>query len=330
MPSQPAARASRTQTDGAVPERLDLNLLEVFDVVMLERHVTRAAHCLGMTQAAVSNALNRLRKRFDDPLFIKAAHGIEPTPCALALWPELHQAMQTLRNTVAPTAFDPRHTTATFRIAMSSITAALITSHLHGRVHRQMPGARLHFVPYDFNATMTQLMRGGLDFAFVIAPQRVSVIQTLPLWSDRLVIAARRDHPLLRGHLSVAAYCAAPQVTVNEMGDEDELNPVETTLAEHELERNVCLSVNQWTAIPDILRNSDLVAVVPSRFAASTCARDGIALRALPFSTPEVVVYLALHQRSNTSQANAWLKQHLLAAAAALRRQTDAWLANCG
>jgi len=332
MSTRPVARMNTSpdheRADEAACRRLDLNLLEVFDAVMTERHVTRASHCLGMTQSAVSNALVRLRKRFNDQLFIKAAHGIEPTPRALALWPDLHQALETLRNMVAPTTFDPQDTTAAFRIAMSDITAALIAQHLHQQVHHDAPNAKLQFVPYDLNSTMPRLMRGELDFAFVIERQRASVVQTLPLWTDRFVVAARRDHPLLVDKLSLADFCQTPKVVVNGTGDEDALDPAEEMLIEHNLLYNVCLSVNHYMAIPSILKNSNLITIVPARFAASAFVRNDVASRPLPFPTPEVVVYLSLHQRSNTSPAHQWLKQHLLAAATAVRMETDGYLSD--
>lgn len=328
MPKTAPSPRKPSAGEQPAPGRLDLNLLEVFDVVMTERHVTRAAVRLGMTQSAVSNALNRLRRRFNDQLFIKAARGIEPTPRAVALWPRLHQAMEELRDTVEPIAFEPGRTSAVFRIAMADITAALVTPHLYREVHADAPGMKLHFVPNDRTETGPRLMRGELDFAFVIEPQRASVVQTMPLWSDRLVVAARREHPLLEGSLSLAAFCSAPQVAVNETGNEEASTLVEQTLAERELTRNVCISVNQYMAVPGILRNSNLIAVVPSRFAAAPHAREDIAFRPLPFRVPDVTVYLSTHQRSNASPGSLWLKQRLLAAAAAVSVETDEYLAS--
>lgn len=123
--------------------------------------------------------------------------------------------------------------------------------------------------------------------------------------------------------MSLASFCDAPQVAVNETGREEATSLVKQALADRELERNVCLSVNQYLAIPGILRNSDLIAVLPSRFAAAPHARDDIAFRPLPFSVPDVVVYLSVHQRSSASPGSMWLRQRLLAAATAVSVETD-------
>ena len=303
--------------------RLDLNLLQVFDAVMTERHVTRAAERLQMTQPAVSNALKRLRRQFDDQLFVKAARGVDPTPRAGALWPRIHQALQELRDTVQPQGFDARSTGQRYRIAMVDITASLITPHLYRSVHASAPGTTLFFVPHDPALTGPRLMRGELDFALVIEPPRASVVQSMPLWSDSFVVAARRGHPALEGRLSLAAFCAAPQLAVNEPGDEEAPSLIDDALAQRGLARNICLSVNQFSVVTEILRATDLLAVLPARFASAPAAAGSIATRPLPFSLPDAVVHLCWHQRSVGAPAQAWLKQRLLEAATELSIGTE-------
>ena len=87
---------------------LDLNLLRVFDAVMAERNLSRAAEQLAMTQPAVSNALRRLREHLGEPLFARAAHGVRPTPRAEALWPPVQAALQGLQHELEPQHFNPR------------------------------------------------------------------------------------------------------------------------------------------------------------------------------------------------------------------------------
>ena len=111
--------------------KLDLNLLAIFDMVMVERHVTRASERLGLTQSAVSNALNRLRRLFDDMLFVKAARGVEPTKRALAIWPDIHAAIVQLQRSVRPGVFDPATARMEFRMSMVDLSAALLTPFLY-------------------------------------------------------------------------------------------------------------------------------------------------------------------------------------------------------
>ena len=104
---------------------LDLNLLRVFDAVMSEQNLTRAAGRLAMTQPAVSNAIRRLRDALNDELLVRTAHGVKPTPRAESLWPAVRRALAELQDAVAPHSFDVSQATATFRLAMADATAAL-------------------------------------------------------------------------------------------------------------------------------------------------------------------------------------------------------------
>ena len=115
---------------------LDLNLLRVFDEVMAERNLTRAAEKLALTQPAVSNALRRLREAVGDELLVRRGQGVEPTPRALALWPTVRQALAQLRQTLAPGAFEPASATNTFVLTMADVMGATLIPSLTGIVQR--------------------------------------------------------------------------------------------------------------------------------------------------------------------------------------------------
>lgn len=323
MAIKPRAKADMASEAIESRARVDLNLLYVFDAVMTEQHVTRAAERLGMTQSAVSNAVARLRRVFEDQLFVKAARGVDATPRAMALWPRIHQMLEDVQDTVQPQAFDASRTQRQFRIAMVDISASLISSHLHRIVHAEAPQASLFFVPHDPAATGPRLMRGELDFAISIDPTRAAVIQSMPLWSDTWVVAGRRGHPLLERKPSLASFCSAPQLAVNESGDEAVPNMIDDALAQRGLARNVCLSVNQFSVVTTILRTTELIAALPARFAAVASANGDIATKPLPFTVPDAVVHLSWHRRSDASPPLRWLKQRLLEAATAVNVETE-------
>src|SRR2546426_2014901 len=119
---------------------LDLNLLRVFDAVMTEQNLTRAAGHLAMTQPAVSNALKRLRDALGDELLIRTAFGVKPTPRAEALWPAVRRALSELEAAVTPDTFDVSHAQATFRMAMADATAALWLPALMRSIESDAPG----------------------------------------------------------------------------------------------------------------------------------------------------------------------------------------------
>jgi len=118
---------------------LDLNLLRVFDEVMAERSLTRAAHNLSLTQPAVSNALRRLREALGDELVRRHGHGMQPTPRALALWPSVRVALRQLQAAIVPSAFEPQQANSTFVLAMADATAAELMGGLARQMELQAP-----------------------------------------------------------------------------------------------------------------------------------------------------------------------------------------------
>mgnify|MGYP006142295547 CR=1 FL=1 len=148
---------------------LDLNLLRVFDEVMAERNLTRAAHNLAMTQPAVSNALRRLREVVGDELVHRAGYGVEPTPVALALWPSVREALALLRETLSPDTFDPARAQSSFVLAMADATAAKIVPSLVRIGEQEAPGVNLRVLPLTTRDPRSLLESGSADVAIEAA-----------------------------------------------------------------------------------------------------------------------------------------------------------------
>ncbi|SAK86405.1 LysR family transcriptional regulator [Caballeronia hypogeia] len=310
--------------------RLDLNLMRVFDVVMTERHVTRAAERLEMTQSSVSNALNRLRDLFKDQLFVKSARGVNPTPRAMTLWPSIHQSIADIYDTVLPAGFDAPHTAQRFRVSMGDLSASLLLPHLYRSMADLAPEASIFVIPHDPATAGPRLMRGEVDFIVSIEPPKTSVVQSMPLWSESYVVAARRGHPVVKGRVSLAQFCEAPQLAINLPGDDDYPSPIDDALTIRGLSRNVRMTVNQFSVATSILLDSDLIAALPARFAMTARAREQIDVCALPFTVPDIVLSLSWHQRSNSLPAHQWFKQRLLESATQLNVGADLMAAELG
>src|SRR4029453_5598227 len=144
---------------------LDLNLLRVFDQVMAEQNLPRAAGRLAMTQPAVSNALRRLREALGDELVIRTAFGVKPTPKAEALWPEVRAALDRLREAIEPGAFDPRVQEVNFRIAMADATAGKLMPPLIAHIEMTQALTHLRTLPLTTRDPRELLDRGEADFA---------------------------------------------------------------------------------------------------------------------------------------------------------------------
>ena len=302
---------------------LDLNLLRVFDVVMAERNLTRAAERLSLTQPAVSNSLKRLRDAVGEDLLTRAAHGVAPTPRAEALWPEVRAALGRLRGALAPGEFDPQGDPVTFRIAMADATVALFMPPLVAQIEQTGALVNLRILPLTVRDPSPQLERGDVDVAVGFFPDTVAallaqgddaLLRRQRLNEGEYTCVMRRDHPLAREPLTVDAYCNAHHLLVSVSGRAQGL--ADQALAALNRKRRVVLTVNQYFAAGRVVANSDLLTVLPAYFIDATGYRDQLVSRALPFPLPGLQLEMLWHIRNDRSSAHQWLRARLLEAVA--------------
>ncbi len=300
---------------------LDLNLLRVFDAVMTEQNLTRAANRLAMTQPAVSNALRRLRDALDDDLLIRTAHGVKPTLRAESLWPAVRQALSALEEAIAPEKnFDIATAQHTFRMAMADATAALWLPALVRSIEREAPGLTIRMVPLTTREPRPMLLRGDIDLAIGFFPgivaqltggqgSSVSQIRHEQLYSGRYVCVMRKDHPLANSELTLDNYCEANHLLVSFSGRAHGL--VDDALGKLGRERRILLTVNQFFTAGRVVATSDLITVLPRHLIASTGITKALITKELPFDLPDVHVDMLWHERDTRSPAHKWLRAHL-------------------
>ncbi|TFW28172.1 LysR family transcriptional regulator [Massilia arenosa] len=296
---------------------LDLNLLRVFDAVMTEQNLTRAAGRLAMTQPAVSNAIKRLRESLGDELLIRTAYGVKPTPRAEALWPTVRQALANLEAAVSPETFDVAKAHATFRLAMADATAALWLPSLMRSIQQEAPNINIRMVPLTTREPRPMLLRGDIDLAVGFFPgvaaqltsDAVSPIRHERLYSGQYVSVMRKGHALAKGELTLDKYCAANHLLVSFSGRAHGL--VDEALAQLGRERRILLTVNQFFTAGRVVADSDLITVLPKHLIASTGMMHALVWRELPFQLPAVHLDMLWHERDSRSPAHKWLRQHL-------------------
>lgn len=147
-------------------EQIDLNLLTIFEAVMTELNVSRAAERLNLTQPAVSHALRRLRRITNDDLFVKAPSGVTPTPKALELWEPIRDGLLQIRQALSPTTFDPAIAQQTFTVSMADYTAALMLPKLLPILEKTAPGIDLRIIPNTNVNAVKALKQSEIDLAF--------------------------------------------------------------------------------------------------------------------------------------------------------------------
>lgn len=307
---------------------LDLNLLRVFDVVMTERSVTRAADRLAMTQPAVSNALRRLREATGEDLFTPAPTGVTPTRQAEALWPSVRSALDGLREAFEPQTFDPRSDARSFTLAMADATAAVIVPPIVRALDAERALVDLRFVPLASRDPRALLEQGGADLALGFFPELPAALaaeagshsmQLERLWGCEYVCVMRRDHPLAaQPTLTLDAFCAAKHLRVSFAGRPRGF--VDDALQRLGRARQVMVTVNQFHSAGCVVRQSDLLTVLPRSFVPATGFASELTCRTLPFEMPGIDVALLWHRRHEHDAAQRWLRDLLRRTAVDLER----------
>lgn len=296
---------------------LDLNLLRVFDAVMTEQNLTRAANRLAMTQPAVSNAVKRLRDALGDELLIRTAHGVKPTARAESLWPAVRRALADLEEAVAPRTFELAHAQATFRMAMADATAALMLPPLVRLIENEAPGINIRMVPLTTREPRPQLLRGDIDLAIGFFPGVVAQLQgsaETPIRHERLfageyVCVMRKNHPLASAAMTLEKYCNANHLLVSFSGRARGL--VDDALTSLGRSRRILLTVNQFFTAGKVVAATDLLMVLPRHLIEATGMTNHLIVKELPFALPEVRIDMLWHERDARSPGHRWLRDQL-------------------
>jgi DNA-binding transcriptional LysR family regulator len=298
----------------------------VFDEVMAERSLTRAARNLSLTQPAVSNALRRLRDTLGDELVKRSGQGMAPTPRALSLWPAVREALQQLQEAMIPSQFVPGTANSTFVLAMADATAAELMPGLVETLEQEAPGVTMRVVPLTTRDPRRMLDEESCDLAVGYFPSLLADLtvraqsgDAMPFMHQRLydgeyVCVMRKDHPLAKGPMTLNRFCAARHMLVSFSGRP--FGFVDEALASLGRQRQVVLTVNQFFTAGQVVANSNLLTVLPGHFVKVTGIADQLILRPLPFEVSPVHVDAVWHRRSEQRSSHMWLRLAVARAAA--------------
>jgi DNA-binding transcriptional LysR family regulator len=293
---------------------VDLNLLVALDALLAERHVSRAALRVGLSQPAMSNALARLRATFGDALLVRTPAGMEPTDRARALGVSVARLLRQAERVYADRpGFDPASCDRRFVLRMSDLLGRLFLPRIAASLAQAAPHATLEIVHLSPAQTVGALETDACDAAVSMRLAHGAAIRGDRLLADRMVCVLREGHPAARQRLDMAAFLRLDHLRVS-------ISPVDRrfvddVLARKGRSRRVALNVPHWLVVPEILRTTDMVAVMPERLANVLASpADGFALRALPFASSSFEWALYWHRRREGSAEHAWFRQLLVAA----------------
>ncbi len=292
-----------TRPAPSVARRLDLNLVRVFVAIYETGSVTAASERLFITQPTVSYGLAKLRETLNDPLFVKARGGMEPTPCARQTYERFAQALLEINGAVEEThTFVPERSDRRFRVAMSDIGELIFLPPLLQRLHALAPQVELEVVETKVEEAPGWLAAGKVDAAVGNLPSICAVTRNAHLFDEHYVCLMRRKHRAGKAALTRAAFVAARHAIVSSsfFGH----NQIEDQL--RQLGVKVALQIPHFTILPNLIAASDLVVVLPSRVAALFAAHGGLQTAPVPIELPSIEVRLHWHQRHEGHAAQRW------------------------
>ena len=286
--------------------RVDLNLLIVFETLMHERSVTRAAEKLFLGQPAISAALSRLRTLFDDPLFVRTGRSMEPTARAQEIFAHLSPALDSISTAMSRASeFDPATSTAVFRIGLSDDVEFGLLPPLLRRLRAEAPD-RPRRAPRQLSIDAEPAGLGEISVG-------VSYTDELPANAKRKTV--RRSKPkILRadsapGQLTLDDYCARPHALVSFAGDLSGF--VDEELEKFGRKRKVVLAVPQFNGLGTLLAGTDIIATVPDYAAQALIAAGGLRAEDPPFETRAFELSMAWRGAQDNDPAERWLRSRI-------------------
>jgi DNA-binding transcriptional LysR family regulator len=285
-----------------------LQLLVVLHALLEEQSVTRAALRLNLTQPAVSQALARARKLFEDPLFQRVGTRMVPTPRARALAEEIGGWMEATRAILDPAGFDPASEQREFLISSNDFAELHLLPPVVAAVRREAPNVTISLRSVESSPLSGRDVREGRVDLVVAGIEPPAGFVERALYDEHFVLLARHGHPALRRPLSPAAFAAIPQALVSPQGIGNR-GPIDNVLAGLGLARTIALSVTRFTSLAALVARTDLIAAVPSRFAQRPEIRAICASTDLPFPPPRFTMRLAWHQHFESDAGHRWLRE---------------------
>jgi DNA-binding transcriptional LysR family regulator len=291
-------------------------LLVVLRALLTQRHVTRAAHEVGLSQSATSHALARLRELYADPLLIRSGRSLELTPRAAELLPQLDRGLLELqRSFQAPPAFEPRQAQYSLRIGSADYVQAVLLAPLHALLRAEAPGVNLQCT--SFPDLLEPLDSGTADVALTVRTKWPARYREQQLFSEGFACMVRAGHPVLRHQrFTLQRYLELEHLLVAPGGTPGSF--VDAELERRGRSRRVALQVSSFLVAPQVIVETDLISTGPQRLLERLRAHYPIVLLPTPLRLPRFDVCLLWHARRDHDPAHSWLRQAIARTARSL------------
>jgi len=287
----------------------ELNLLNIFDAIMTESSITKAAKQLNMTQPAVSNAVARMRHIWNDDLFVKHGRKIIPTARAQNLWQQIRAPLKEIESALEPDNFEPLQSKRTFRVAATDAVVGLAWQTLRSNIEKEAPNISIHTYPYTMTNGERMLNDGEVDLLIAASNLMPPIITSEFLFEIKYVCVMKCDHELANEELTLKRFAKANHLLAAPSGDISSFT--DNALAEFGLKTNIALTVNGFANISNILNNTNLICVLPSIFVEESLVSGALISRELPIQIANTRVSMYWHKRSEKNYGRLWLSEKL-------------------
>ena len=291
---------------------LDFNLLKVLDVLITERNVTRAGERLGRSQPTISNALRRLRVLLNDDLLVRGANGMALTPRAESIRGPLHDALALLEGGIFEgAAFDPAVAGGVFRLSMPDRLTLAVVPPLLDRLQRLAPGMSLQVLTADRQQALDLLDDDRTDLALGWLDEKPRHLEAEFLLGEDLYCVFRSGHPILKSRFNIKSVLSYPHLVVSATGRRIAI--FDDLLSHHNLKRHALVAVSNFTAVPHMLKQSDMIGVF-TKLASEVFEKSfGLVKKRVPLDVGKIATNMVWHSRNNKDRKHMWLREQIKA-----------------
>ena len=290
--------------------KLDLEWLGVFVEIYKTQSVSRAAQRLGLEQASASIVLGKLRRHFGDPLFTRTSVGMEPTPRAQAIYPDLAEAVARIEKARGGSkAFAPADAQRVFRICMTDISEIVLLPGLVNHLQEIAPGLQIEAEKIT-PESRRRLESGEVDLAVGFTPDLEAGFYQQALFAQDFVCLAASEHPRVRARPSPRAFAAEGHIVVTTSGTGHSV--VDKVLARHKISRRIVLRVPSFLGVARIVAKTELLVIVPRLFGNALASQERVQVLEPPVPLPAYKVKQHWHERFNADAGSVWLRRTMV------------------
>ncbi len=294
---------------------LDLNLLRVLDAILREGSTTKAGERLGVSQSAVSNALNRLRHSLSDELFVRHGNRLVPTDFAASIKDGLQEQLNRLEGLLTQSAdFDPLQAKGNFKISASDFFAELLMPSLGDSLNHKAPGVTAQLVDLVPDNYVDSLDRFQADIALIPDTKLPDWINREPLFHSTFSVIGRAENPALANvesttELPLEVFCDlshvlfSPEGKLAAMGD--------AALAKVGRKRQVAMTLPVFSGVCRAVNESDLIALIPTQLAQQVAGGRNLKFFVPPFEIAPALIIAIWHRRSDENPMSKWMRQQI-------------------